>query len=561
MAAPPEAPGGAAEPAAAGGADGAAAVAPLPGVKRVLVDIAPAVADHSEERALQPLGCSEVRTNLQADEMYAPVMGPANPWRAKDAAHRNSFFGSVDETNMNEFVFRQEFHRRLPYQFEDWKQKRTAPDPKRLRRDWEEAKLQKQQEADAQDAAPAAAEDGEAAAAEGAAAAAGGALVVAPGGQVAKQGAAGAAAAAVADEFVEGHNMYFEEDRKGNRTHRVEAIRPEVTMHLRERYDYQGRSLIMHNPLKAYRGTCTLPKRLVHTFRGHNKGVQCVRWMPPLGHLFASGGLDGKVKLWDVLRTREVVQTYIGHFRGIKDLNFDNTGERFVSSGYDNFIRVWDTETGSVLHTLTNGTTANVVKFHPSDDKPDQLFAGCADKQLHQFDLRSGRIVQSYDQHLGAINTVTFVDNNRRIVTTSDDKTMRVWEMDLPVPIKHVMDPSMHSMPAATIHPSHEWFGLQSMDNQVLIYSATDRFKLNKRKRFVGHVVAGYACEPGFSPDGKFVSSGNGQGELYIWSWGSTKIAKHFKCHSKVLLSHLWHPTAPSTLLTSSWDSEIKLWD
>lgn len=45
-----------------------------------------------------------------------------------------------------------------------------------------------------------------------------------------------------------------------------------------------------------------------------------------------------------------------------------------------------------------------------------------------QWDIRSGEIVQEYDRHLGAVNTITFVDENRRFVTTSDDKSLRVWE-------------------------------------------------------------------------------------------------------------------------------------
>ena len=40
----------------------------------------------------------------------------------------------------------------------------------------------------------------------------------------------------------------------------------------------------------------------------------------------------------------------------------------------------------------------------------------------------SGEVVQEYDRHLGAVNTITFVDENRRFVTTSDDKSLRVWE-------------------------------------------------------------------------------------------------------------------------------------
>ena len=45
-----------------------------------------------------------------------------------------------------------------------------------------------------------------------------------------------------------------------------------------------------------------------------------------------------------------------------------------------------------------------------------------------QWDTTSGEIVQEYDRHLGPVNTVTFVDENRRFVSTSDDKSLRVWE-------------------------------------------------------------------------------------------------------------------------------------
>jgi pre-mRNA-processing factor 17 len=37
---------------------------------------------------------------------------------------------------------------------------------------------------------------------------------------------------------------------------------------------------------------------------------------------------------------------------------------------------------------------------------------------------------------LGAVNTITFVDENRRFVSTSGDKSMRVWEWDIPVDMK-----------------------------------------------------------------------------------------------------------------------------
>jgi WD40 repeat protein len=71
-----------------------------------------------------------------------------------------------------------------------------------------------------------------------------------------------------------------------------------------------------------------------------------------------------------------------------------------------------------------------------------------------QYDIRTGEITQEYDQHLGPVNTITFVDDNRRFVTTSDDKTIRAWDFDIPVTIKYIAEPYMHSMPAVTLHPS-----------------------------------------------------------------------------------------------------------
>lgn len=171
--------------------------------------------------------------------------------------------------------------------------------------------------------------------------------------------------------------------------------------------------------------------------------------------------------------------------------------------------------------------------------------------------MNSGEITQEYDQHLGPVNTITFVDENRRFVTTSDDKTIRAWDFDIPVVIKYIAEPHMHSMPAVTLHPSsaslvmvyacmltapaEKYFAAQSLDNQILIYSA-DNFRQNRKKRFAGHSVAGYACQVGFSPDGKWISSGDGEGNVVFWDWKTGRIKSRLKAHSKVVIAHEWLP-------------------
>ncbi len=71
--------------------------------------------------------------------------------------------------------------------------------------------------------------------------------------------------------------------------------------------------------------------------------------------------------------------------------------------------------------------------------------------------------------------------------------------------IKYIAEPHMHSMPVISLSPDGTHFLGQSLDNQILVYSTADRFKINKKKRFAGHTNAGYACGLGMSPDSKYV--------------------------------------------------------
>ncbi|KAJ7169457.1 pre-mRNA splicing factor [Mycena filopes] len=286
--------------------------------------------------------------------------------------------------------------------------------------------------------------------------------------------------------------------------------------------DYQGRTY-MSPPLaeashllhEAGLQECFIPRVCTHTWTGHTQGVSVIRLFPETGHLLLSGSMDTKIKLWDVYTHGNCLRTFHGHTKYVKDC-------------------LWDTETGQCLKRFSNG-------------------------KIPHYDMNSGEITQEYDQHLGPVNSITFVDENRRFVTTSDDKTIRAWDYDIPVVIKYIAEPHMHSMPAVTLHPSKKYLAAQSLDNQILVYG-TDNFRQNRKKRFAGHSVAGYACQVGFSPDGKWISSGDGEGNVVFWDWKTGRIKSRLKAHSKVVIAHEWLPHESSKVVTASWDGLIKLW-
>ncbi|KAJ1930506.1 hypothetical protein IWQ60_000202 [Tieghemiomyces parasiticus] len=355
----------------------------------------------------------------------------------------------------------------------------------------------------------------------------------------------------------------------GKRTKVIQPGEETSVFHGKEERDYQGRTYIHvptdldHLKLTGPPGeqVCYVPKRLVHTWSGHGKGVSAIRFFPNSGHLLLSSSMDGRVKLWDVYHQRRCLRTFVGHNKAVRDITFSNDGRRFLSAGYDRYIKLWDTETGQCLSSFAVGAVPYCVTFHPDDDKQNVFLAGCSNKKIMQYDTDTGAAVQEYNQHVDAVNTVTFVDQGRRFVSTSDDKSMRVWEYGIPIVIKLLAEPDMHSLPAVTLSPNHKHLACQSLDNRIVIFQAGEKVRLNPKKSFTGHLVAGYACQPNFSPDGRFVLSGDAEGYLWFWQWKSGRRIEKIKAHDDVVIGCAWHPQETSKVATCSWDGLIKYWD
>lgn len=341
-----------------------------------------------------------------------------------------------------------------------------------------------------------------------------------------------------------------------------EPADPSTTFHGTHEYDYKGRSWTAppagQNSSDLPR--CFVPKKCVHRFTGHSKGVHRIRLFPKTGHLLLSAGLDGKCMVWSVT-DKQLMRTYQGHSAGVRDVQFNHAGDKFISASFDRYLRLWDTESGKVLNTFTNKKVPYVVQFYPHDD--NYFVVGCSDNKIVTYDATTGQITQEYNHHLAPVNAIVFVDDQgtTKMVTSSDDKKILVWEWDIGVPVKYISDPTMHSMPCLVMHPLEQFFVGQSLDNTIAVFQAGNRFSLQKKRKFSGHVVSGYACEMAFSTDGQFLISGDGTGSLFIWDWKKHRILQRYKAHSKgPAICCVWHPIEPSTVFTCGWDGVIKMW-
>eukprot|EP00520_Triparma_pacifica_P017978 CAMPEP_0118661674 /NCGR_PEP_ID=MMETSP0785-20121206/16418_1 /TAXON_ID=91992 /ORGANISM="Bolidomonas pacifica, Strain CCMP 1866" /LENGTH=612 /DNA_ID=CAMNT_0006555155 /DNA_START=131 /DNA_END=1965 /DNA_ORIENTATION=+ len=319
-----------------------------------------------------------------------------------------------------------------------------------------------------------------------------------------------------------------------------------TTFHGSSVRDYQGRSWI--HPPSGVRPSddhkCYVPTRCAGTIKNaHSKGVHAVRFFPGTGHLLLSAGLDGVVKVWDVKR-RKVMRTYKGHTAAVRDVAWNGDGTRFVSVSYDRWVRLWDTETGECIKTFTTRRVPYCCKFYPLDD--NFFVVGQSDNRVVCYDVEKGTVCQEYNHHLAAVNTVTFTEDAKKMVTTSDDKKVMVWEWDIGVPVKYISEPDMHSMPAVAVHPDGEYMALQSMDNEIKVYAAKDRYQIIRKKAFKGHQAAGFACEISFAASGRYMVGGDGNGRLWVWDWDKGRVLTKFNAHRKGPTRGVeWSPVDP----------------
>ncbi|XP_010212724.1 PREDICTED: pre-mRNA-processing factor 17 [Tinamus guttatus] len=491
----------------------------------------------------------EVQYNPTYDTMFAPEFGPENPFRTQQmAAPRNMLSGYAEPAHINDFMFEQQRRTFVTYGY--------ALDPSIDNPEVATKYIGSVEEAEKNQG-----------------------LTVFETGQrkIEKRKKFKENDASNIDGFLGPWAKYVDEKEVAKPSEEEQKELDEITakrqkrgkleddkpgeektiLHVKEMYDYQGRSYL-HVPQDVgvnLRSTvppekCYLPKKQIHVWSGHTKGVSAVRLFPLSGHIMLSCSMDCKIKLWEVYGDRRCLRTFIGHGKAVRDISFNNAGTRFLSAAYDRYIKLWDTETGQCISRFTNRKVPYCVKFNPDEDKQNLFVAGMSDKKIVQWDIRSGEIVQEYDRHLGAVNTIVFVDENRRFVSTSDDKSLRVWEWYAAFNTHLCLLPFLG-----------KWLACQSMDNQILIFGAQNRFRLNKKKIFKGHMVAGYACQVDFSPDMSYVISGDADGKLNIWDWKTTKLYSRVKAHDKVCIGAVWHPHETSKVITCGWDGLIKLWD
>jgi len=212
------------------------------------------------------------------------------------------------------------------------------------------------------------------------------------------------------------------------------------------------------DPSDEYKNIRTLP--------GHDHSISSVRFIPsgaagaPLsGNTLVSASRDKTLRIWDVT-TGYCLKTLKGHTDWVRAVSPSIDGRWLLSAGTDQIPRLWDANAGEVKITfLGHEHVVECVAFAPSTayvhlagiagyKKPplasssgEFLATGGRDKIIKIWDNR-GTCHKTLVGHDNWIRGLVFHPAGRYLLSVSDDKTIRCWDLSQECKCVKVVDDS-----------------------------------------------------------------------------------------------------------------------
>ncbi len=275
------------------------------------------------------------------------------------------------------------------------------------------------------------------------------------------------------------------------------------------------------------------------------------------GRHVVSGGQDATVRLWD-LQTGKLVHTFIGHEGPVYGLVATSDGRRIFSvSDRDPAVRVWDVEAGTALSTLTpNSLHTTAIAITPDDC---YVITGGDDGKDRVWDIGHSVMARIREQGAG-VYSIAVSPDGRYLVSGSKralgrDPTGILWLRDLDTgALLHTLHGHKGNITRLVFTPESRFMISGGQDSDVHIWDVDSGMLLNTLSGHTSAILLLWV-----SHDGRYLVTGANDGTIRVW-----------QMHGGVLLKTLDHTENVHSLAMSSdgrqlvagtLEGEIYVWD
>lgn len=247
-----------------------------------------------------------------------------------------------------------------------------------------------------------------------------------------------------------------------------------------------------------------------------------------------------------------------GHEFTVWSIDFTPDGRYVVSGGQDATVRIWDLQSGSLLHTLP-GHRGAVYGIAAMSDSNRIVSIAAMDLAVRIWDINSGTLISALAPNSAHVNAVTVSPDNRYVITGGDDGRARIWDIDSGVLLR-VLN-----------HPGSIYSLLVSPDGRHLVVGAKTRpgstdtgliwvwdFELGiLLKSLEGH--KGHVTALTMTADARYVVSGGQDGTVRLWDVETGTLLYSMSGHEGPILQILVTPDGRH-IISGSSDDTLRLW-
>ena len=156
--------------------------------------------------------------------------------------------------------------------------------------------------------------------------------------------------------------------------------------------------------------------------------------------------------------------------------------------------------------------------------------------------------------HMASVNSVALGRDGKRIVSSSSDNTLKVWDADTRREI-HTLKGHTKPVLSVAFSPDGKRIVSGSQDSTLKIWDADKGVAIHTLK---GHILD-VACVA-FSRDGKRIVSGGKDTKIKVWDADKGIEIRTLKGHKNAVTSVAFSPDG-KRIVSSSYDNTIKFWD
>lgn len=161
--------------------------------------------------------------------------------------------------------------------------------------------------------------------------------------------------------------------------------------------------------------------------QGHFYDINCLSFSPD-GQVLATGGDDGKVKLWNTT-TGFCFVTFANHTAPITACHWSGVGNVLLTSSMDGTVRAFDLVRYRNFRTMTTPQPAQLVSL--AVDPAGEVICGASMEpfEIYVWSLQTGKLLDVLSGHAGPLSCLSFAGAQSLLASSSWDKTVKLWDV------------------------------------------------------------------------------------------------------------------------------------